>query len=89
MNYIENVLEALRTELPNVPDALLEFYALLVFVKGELTTYKDIHDAWSIWMNASNPIHKSLIPFNELSRETQLLDAKYADAVRKVARELT
>jgi hypothetical protein len=32
--------------------------------------------------------HRSIVPFNELSKETQDKDAKYLEALKKVAKEL-
>lgn len=85
MNYIQEIMEALRAEFPGKPDDLLELYALLVLVRGAAVEYEDVHDAWSIWQNRTRPDHKSLIPFDNLTPEVQELDAKYADGIRKIA----
>lgn len=66
-------------------EGLLETYALLVFVVGENCTNEHIHDAWSIWQNKTQPEHRSLIPFAELTKEVQDLDSEYRDAVIKVS----
>lgn len=65
-------------------EGLLEVYALLVFIVGENCTNENIHDAWSVWQNRTEPTHRSLIPFNELTKEVQDLDEPYCQAVIKV-----
>ena len=91
MNYIEDVAQALdnilkMTDTPYV--GLLGVYALLVFTVGEKCTNENIHDAWSIWQTRTEPEHRSLIPFDELTKEVQDLDTEYRDAVIEVAKLL-
>ena len=86
MNYIAKVLALLEKNIPN-PTELLDLYALLVLVKGAETTLKDVHDAWAIWKNRINPIHKSLIEFDGLTVEVQELDRKYMEAIHQAAQE--
>lgn len=91
MNYIQNIQNLLEEELKMKGtdyEGLLETYALLVFTVGEDCTKENIHDAWSIWQNKTQPKHKSLIPFNELTKEVQDLDEPYKLAVIKVAKIL-
>ncbi len=88
MNYIENARESLIAELPGLPDELLDLYVLLVFVKGTATSLEDVHDAWSVWKNRIKVDHKSLIPFDDLTKEVQELDRKYMNGIRKVAAQL-
>jgi len=87
MNYIEKIKKELDKELKmNKPyQGLLDVYALLVLVKGENCNNEDVHDAWSVWQNLKDKEHRSLIPFDELTREVQDLDTKYKDAIIKVA----
>ena len=74
----------------------LKMYTLLALTKGEDTTLSDIHDGWSIVMNykESNPPycygheHKSIVPFDQLSKETQDRDIRYLEAIHKVAKTL-
>jgi len=66
-------------------EGLLEVYALLVFIVGEQCTNEHIHDAWSVWQNRTMQDHRSLVPFNELSKEVQDLDEPYRQAVIKAA----
>ncbi len=87
MNYIENVRNELNFILPGLPGDLLDLYTLLVFTRGENCTLEDVHDAWAIWRNNTNPTHKSLIKFDELTTEVQELDREYRDGIRRCAVE--
>jgi len=90
MNYIETIKKQLDKELTMGPDYkdLLGHYAVLVLIKGEECTNEDVHDAWSAWQNDIDPEHKSLIPFDELTKEVQDLDSEYRDAIIKVSKIL-
>ena len=94
--YIDTVTElvAERTHIKN--KNLVHLYALLVLVKGTKITLKDVHDAWAMDMNFRPPTewcdghgHRDIIPFEELDKETQDKDKKYADALRSIADELS
>lgn len=85
MNYIQKTIELLKEEIPDCDNDLLGLYSLLVLSKGINTSLEDVHDAWAIWRNVTNPKHKSLIPFSELSTEVQDLDEKYMKAIHKVS----
>ena len=87
MNYIQKIQNALDEELKmgETYVGLLETYGLLVLTVGVNCTQENIHDAWSIWQNKTQPEHRSLIPFNELTKEVQELDEEYRLAVVKVA----
>lgn len=86
-NYVEKVRKELLKEI-KVNDSLLNLYSLLVLTKGENTTLKDIHDAWSLDTNRFFSEHKSIIPFEELTKEVQDKDIEYLEAAKKVARNL-
>lgn len=85
-NYIQILREKLELK-SNCHGTLLDLYLLLVLSKGGNTTLKDVHDAWAIWKNTKMPEHRSLIPFDELSPETQELDREYANAIIEVAKD--
>lgn len=90
MNYIDSVKEELAKHI-KVGKGLMNVYTLLVLTVGENCTLENIHDAWSVNINANwdkktNGEHRSLIPFNQLSVETQEKDREYMLAVRKTAR---
>ncbi len=90
MNYIQKIEKALDDILKmRFTDyvGLLEVYTLLVFTVGVDCTNEHIHNAWSIWQSKTEPNHKALIPFNELTEEVQDLDSKYRDAVIKVSKQ--
>jgi hypothetical protein len=82
-NYVRVVLDRLTSVSPGLDPELARLYALLVLVKGEATTLRDVHDAGSVWRDRTRP---SLIPFEQLSRVVQLLDRPYATAIHKAGR---
>jgi hypothetical protein len=84
-NYVQQVKDALTEFHPNLAPELLDVYALLVLVRAEDVTLKDVHDAWSVWKNQHRADHRSLIPFEKLSPEVQAMDEKYAQSIRIVA----
>jgi hypothetical protein len=94
--YIDKVTDLIaeKTNLKN--RNLIKLYSLLVLTKGENVTLKDVHDAWAMDMNFRdfNPPrcyghkHTSIVPFEELSKETQDKDMKYVQAIKEVARIL-
>ena len=93
--YIDRVVEKVAKETGLKGKNLIRLYALLVLVKGENTTLEDIHDAWSMDMNFKEKNaycygheHKSIVPFERLSRETQDKEIEYLNAVRKIAKEI-
>ncbi len=88
MNYVQEFKEELRRELPKCDNVLLDLYTLLGLTLGTEVTEKDVHDAWSVWKSPVMPEHRSLIPFDELSREVQDMDTKYVNAIRTVAWKL-
>lgn len=95
MSYIEeiarDVWKATGEEQPWYPPdeaQLYLAYAVLVLAKGEHTTAKDVHDAWSAWAAVKyDGEHRSLIPFEELTPEIQAYDDLYRDAIHMVARK--
>jgi hypothetical protein len=84
-NYVEQVVEELAELLPDCEPDLIRMYALLALVLGGETTERDVHDAWALWRHATNPRHRSLVPFNDLAADVQAMDIPYAQAIRAVA----
>lgn len=84
-NYVQQVKDALSEFHPRLAPELLDMYALLVFVQGEDVTRENVHDAWSVWKNNIRADHRSLIPFEQLSEEVQMMDEKYANSILIVA----
>jgi hypothetical protein len=87
VNYIQTARDLLSKKI-DVEDDLLDLYTLLVFVTGVDTELAHVHDAWAIWRNATNPSHKSLLPFSDLSEETQERDRKFVEAIQETAQEI-
>lgn len=93
--YIDEIIERVQQETGLKSKETIKMYALLVLTKGTQITLSDIHDGWSMAMNFKefNPPHcyghehKSIVPFKELSIETQEKDRKYLNALLKIARE--
>ena len=86
-NYIEQVREDLAKRI-DVEPALLDLYALLAIVRGTQTTWEDVHDAWAVWRNQTQPDHQSIVPFEDLSKRVQAMDQEYAEAIKETAREI-
>lgn len=94
--YIDRVVNMVKKETGLKGEQIVRYYALLVLVKGENVTLSDVHDGWSMTMNykESNPPycyghdHKSIVPFDELSKETQDRDIVYVEALREIAKEI-
>ena len=84
-NYVQRVTGDLSDLLPGCYPDLIPLYALLAITRGPATTLEDVHDAWSIWCNATDPKHRSLKPFSELAPDVQELDRKYMEAIHKAA----
>lgn len=80
-NYIQHMIDFIRDELPGIDPGLAELYALLALTRGGECTLQDVHDAWGVWRNRTNPEHQSLVPFHALRPEVQLLDGDYRDAI--------
>lgn len=92
MNYIDEVKQELANHI-RVGKGLMNVYALLVLVKGEDTTLEDVHDAWAVninqtWDKEKLGEHFSMIPFNQLKKETQDKDQHFVDAIHKTAQIL-
>jgi hypothetical protein len=88
MNYIQKARSILAEKI-DVEEDLLDVYTLLVFTTGNETELVDVHEAWAIWKNKTDPSHKSLVPFSELTPEVRELDRKYVEAIQETAREIS
>ena len=69
-------------------------YAALALSLKERVDNDDVHDMWSVWsishsIEHRRPIHKSVIPYNELDAKVQMLDTHYRDSIRHVAESVT
>jgi len=90
INYIQKVRNILDDKLKMGEDynQLLDLYTLLVFVTQGKCTNEQVHDAWSIWQDKTEPNHKSIIPFRSLIKELQELDSKYRDAINETYHQI-
>jgi hypothetical protein len=92
MAYLDQTAASIRKEVPQeiLPDedgldGLFRLYALLARAKGEAVSAEDVHDAWVVWMLERGEEHESLVPFDQLDRETQHEDDPFVRAIRTVA----
>ncbi len=88
MNYVEQLRQAIMEELPGLPDALLDNYTLIAQLFGAFVGNEEVHDAWSVWCNAANLSHPSLIPYHELSKDKQDLDTKYTKGIVRAVKKV-
>lgn len=65
--------------------SLYRLYAVLLLAKGKTVTAEDVHNAWAAWASEYAPTHRNLLPFRELSLETQHKDLLYLTAIHDVA----
>lgn len=84
-NYIADNRSLLEISLPDCPDDLLDLYTLLAVARGTDTTLEDVHDAWAVWRNKTEPQHHSLIPFSMLTEKIQKYDRPYQEAIHAAA----
>jgi len=91
MTYLGALADEIRRAV--APDALpgedatnlFRTYAVLLLAKGQEVTREDVHNAWVAWMLEKGETHESMVPFAELSAETQAEDSPFMVAVRTVA----
>ena len=92
MTYLEDIAREIRNTVPDdaLPDedttSLFLSYAVLLLAKGEAVTREDVHNAWVAWTLSKGEDHETLVPFSELSSETQSEDSPFVLAIRQVAR---
>jgi hypothetical protein len=95
VNYLEELADAIRRAVSAdaLPDddtsSLFLIYAVLLLAKGEDVTRADVHNAWVAWMAEKDESHESLVPFTELSPDTQAEDSPFMVAIRSVAKQQT
>ena len=85
----EKVTSVFRTEYSSLRELFVPFYTQLVLTALTLNveiTEEMVHDAWSVSKyNEDNMIaHNSMIPFDYLIKEVQILDTLYADKLNDV-----
>lgn len=95
VTYIDEIVEKVMNECKIKSRDLAKLYALLVLTKGNSITLKDVHDAWALNMNYRPTTdkcfghdHKSIVPFNELSVESQNKDQRFVNSLIKIANSM-
>ncbi len=92
--YLDEIAAVIKKYVPadRLPEGdlprLLRLYALLLLAKGLSVTGSDVHDSWSAWMAGSDPTHKSLVPYGELSDDIRAEDHVFVSAIKSAAEEL-
>ncbi len=95
MSYLADDADRLRAMVPSelVPSedaqSLFLLYAVLLHVRGDAVTRRDVHEAWTAWMELRDEQHDSMRPFDELSAEVQAEDEPFVAAIRAAATRLT
>lgn len=91
--YVHKVAEKIgtefRTEYSSLSEIFIPFYTQLILTTLSLNTDitdEMVHDAWSVAMYNRNDadIHKSMLPFNSLTKEVQNLDNPYVEKLNEV-----
>ncbi len=91
MSYLDEAAAAIRTELgetppDSTPERLMRLYAVLLLAKGANVNAEDVHNAWSAWMQESQPDHPAIRRFQELDDESRATDEPFVDAIRRASR---
>lgn len=86
-NYVQRFMSRLSAKLPDCEPELLRSYAVLGLLFGACVACRDVHTAWAVWRNATQPEHPSIVPFEQLSLETQALDEPYVTAIQETWKE--
>jgi hypothetical protein len=91
MTYLDVLVAEIEREVPaevlpgGDTSLLFRLYALLALVKGPAVTAADVHSAWAVWMQETDPGHHAIRPFDELDAATQAADEPFARAIKVVA----
>jgi hypothetical protein len=86
VNYVQRIRTELAKRLPDCDDALIDLYTLLALQYGAFVQLVDVHNAWAVWRNRTDPEHRSLIPFPYLAPDVQEMDRPYMEAISATAR---
>jgi hypothetical protein len=91
MTYLDDLAAQIEGEVPaevlpgNDRRLLFRLYALLALAKGSAVTPSDVHNAWAVWMQETDPDHHAVRPYSELDAATQAADGPFVAAIRTVA----
>jgi hypothetical protein len=88
MTYLDDLAAQIEDEVPaevlpgDDTGLLFRLYALLALAKGSAVTPNDVHNAWAVWMQETDPDHHAIRPYNELDAATQAADGPFVAAIR-------
>lgn len=85
MSHYERAIIDFDRRCPGNDPWLVRLYVLLALTRGGETSLEDVHEAWAMWRTITRPEHPDLVPFEELTPETQEWDRPYMDAIHAVA----
>lgn len=91
MTYLDELAAQIKDEVPadvlpgDDTGLLFRLYALLVMAKGAAVTPSDVHNAWAVWMQETEPDHRAIRPYEELDAAIQAADGPFVAAIRTVA----
>lgn len=87
-NYAARALAEFNAQCPGQDPDLARLYTLLVLTRGEETTLRDVHDAWSMWTIGARRDHPYVVPFDQLPPKIADLDRPDAEAIHRTAAAL-
>lgn len=92
MSYLRDIADRIRSTVPRelVPDDaddLFLIYAVLGKAKGAAVTGRDVHDAWTAWMEMRGEDHESMVPFESLPASVRAEDSPFVVAIRAACPE--
>jgi hypothetical protein len=76
MTYLDDLAAQIEDEVPaemlpgDDTRLLFRLYALLALAKGSAVTPSDVHNAWAVWMQETDPDHHAVKPYSELDAAT-------------------
>ena len=91
MSYLDELAVEIEREVPaemlpgHDTKLLFRLYALLLLAKGADVTAPDVHNAWAIWMQETDPGHHAIRPYEELDPAAQASDEPFVAAIKLVA----
>jgi hypothetical protein len=91
VTYLDDLASQIKGEVPAdmLPQRdtklLFRLYALLLLAKGTAVTAFDVHNAWAVWMQETDPGHPALRPFEELDPAARASDEPFVAAIKSVA----
>jgi hypothetical protein len=91
VSYLDVLAVQIQREVPAEmwpgydTELLFRLYALLLLAKGTSVTAPDVHNAWAVWMQETDPGHHAIRPFEELDPAAQASDEPFVAAIKLIA----